>query len=377
MTESSPHPEQVPVDLLDRWTSGTATPDDRARIAAYVARVPAAETLFQTLAHEESVAWPRGAELRVRLLRLAQDESVECRDAATVTDDAAARIARRHRAARSIRRAEQGTLRRVLAYVLPTGGALVIAVAVYLGMRIPHGHGVPARTYATRAGERATIRLDDGTTATLAPQTSMTVGAGYGVTHRDVRLTGQAYFDVAPTASNPLVVHAGAVTTRVLGTAFMVRYYASDREVVVAVRSGKVVTGNKAAVTLTKNMVARLTDSTVRVVVDTDLREYIEWTQGRLVFAKVRAAEVVTVLGQWYGLTFRFADSTLQDQPLTGAFDDRDSKQDVLQNLELLLGVQMRFDGNVVTLVPQQQAKTPKTRMAPIETGTMHTEVGR
>jgi ferric-dicitrate binding protein FerR (iron transport regulator) len=262
-------------------------------------------------------------------------------------------------------------------YLISTALAVACVLTVYVGAFRQYQRLTPARTYTTATRERATMRLPDGTQVTLAPNTSVTVDAGFGVTNRSLHLTGQAYFAVVAGAAHPFVVHTGDIATRVLGTTFTVRHYASDREVVVAVQSGKVVTGWRTPVVLTRDMLAHVTDSTVTVAAGADLREYLEWTQGHLVFNNVRAAELVKVLGQWYGLTFRFADSTLQSHPLTGAFDDRYPQQEVLQNLQLLLGVQMQFDGNTVTLISRPPVKTVWPRRTPKEFGPPRMEVGQ
>ena len=259
-------------------------------------------------------------------------------------------------------------------------GALTILVAAVLITR-PSTNTVgatPAAHYVTRAGQRSTVRLADGTRVTLGPQTSLDVGQDFGTRHRTVAVTGEAYFEVTPTARQPFTVHAAHVTSRVLGTAFTIRHYPADRDVQIAVRSGRVSIDARTPVVLTQNMTAHVTDSTVTVAADADLREYIEWTNGRLVFSKARVGEVVTTLGQWYGLEFRFADSTIADRHITAVFD-ADARQEVLQTLQLMLDVRMKFDGNTVTLVPTSQdrhAERPLQRRQNAVT-TTQAEVGR
>jgi transmembrane sensor len=261
------------------------------------------------------------------------------------------------------------------------GGAALAAVALYFSL--PNRATPPsARTYATHVGERTTVRLDDGSRITLAPNTKIVVTGGFGGAQRNVQLAaGQAYFDVASRPKSPFTVTSGRVTTRVLGTQFTVRRFAAERDVIVAVQTGKVATGRGTPVILTGDMLARITDSTTIVTPDANVRQYTEWTQGRLVFNDVVASEVTAVLGQWYGLTFRFADSTLIHRHLTGVFDDRDSRQDVLQNLKLVLGVRMQFDDNVVTLIPDASTKAPARRRSARDdrtwTSVESVEVGR
>lgn len=262
-------------------------------------------------------------------------------------------------------------------------GACVAAVFVTRFATRSHPHTpTSARMYATRDDQRLTLRLDDGTRVTLAPRTTITVDPDFGGHARRVQLVaGQAYFDVASRASTPFIVASGRVMARVLGTRFTVRRFASDQDVLVAVQSGKVAVGRGTPVILTDNMMARVTDSVTAVTTDADVGKFTQWIDGRLVFNNVAVSEVTAVLGQWYGLTFRFADSTLRHRHLTGVFDDHESRREALQNLKIVLGVGMRFDDSVVTLVPDStRSSTTSPSRRPERTwdhAWTETEVGR
>jgi len=265
------------------------------------------------------------------------------------------------------------------------GGAISIAVCAlaYFGVLAPRRPQASARTYTTQAEQRLTVRLADGSRVVLAPLTTLTVGEAFGPSRRDVSLTGQAYFNVASTAKTPFLVHAGPVTAQVLGTEFVVRHYADDRDVLVAVQSGRVAVSRQTdtlttPLVLRARMVAWVSDSTTSLASDTDLREYIEWTEGRLVFTRVTLPEVMTVVGRWYGLTFRFADSLLATHTITGEINDRYPREEVLQNLQHMLGVRMVFRGDSVTLVPAHAERAPTSRpRVPDEMRKTHMEVGR
>jgi len=73
--------------------------------------------------------------------------------------------------------------------------------------------------FATRAGERSTVALADGSTVSLNGATRLRVVYTDG--ERRVQLVaGQAFFDVRHDAARPFVVRTRASETRVLGTAF-------------------------------------------------------------------------------------------------------------------------------------------------------------
>jgi transmembrane sensor len=93
------------------------------------------------------------------------------------------------------------------------------------------------RTLATRAGERGTLKLADGSTVRLSGATRVQVIYAGG--RRSARLlAGQAFFDVAHDSARPFTVRARATETRVLGTAFDLDL--TQRQVSLSVYRGKV-----------------------------------------------------------------------------------------------------------------------------------------
>lgn len=84
------------------------------------------------------------------------------------------------------------------------------------------------------------FRLKDSSIVTLFPQSRLRVSEAFGEKKREVWLTGEAFFEVARNAGKPFFVYTGEVVTKVLGTSFRVRAFASDARVSVAVSTGKV-----------------------------------------------------------------------------------------------------------------------------------------
>jgi len=342
----SPHDFHPDALLLDRYLHSEVTEAERHAIDAWLLRNPDE--------HHALKALRRGMAAKYGPV---PSYDVDARVAAIVDHSVrAARHVRRHAPlARGIPRAD-GLSRRIVSGWMRVA---TVAAVVILGLIVVRTVGVPRvtrgqTTYATAAGQRATITLTDGSRVTLAPQSRLLVAEGFGASARTVVLTGQAHFTVTSMAGAPFVVQTGAVTTRVLGTTFDVRHYAADSVVRVAVMSGKVaVGGRRAPVTLTAGTVGHVTDSTAVAAVAGDLREYTDWTAGRLVFNDVSVSAMLAVVGRWYGYTFRLTDSTLATERIAVVFN-ADKREETLSLLKALLKVTMQFDGNTITLSRQQ-----------------------
>lgn len=85
-----------------------------------------------------------------------------------------------------------------------------------------------------------TISLEDGSRVTLDPGSKMSYPTHFTGSQREVFLSGKAFFDIAKDPSKPFFVYANELVTKVLGTSFTVRSFADEREVSVAVKTGKV-----------------------------------------------------------------------------------------------------------------------------------------
>lgn len=235
-------------------------------------------------------------------------------------------------------------------------------------------------TYATSAGQQATVTLSDGTRATLAPNTTFSfVRAGSGA--RAVDLDGEAYIEVAHASEAPFVVRSNGVTVQVLGTEFLVRHYRDEHRVHVAVANGRVSVRPRApvadAVTLVAGRIADVFDSTITTTSIDDGTAGAEWVNGRLSFHNRPLPEILATLQRWYGYEFRIADSALARERVTMVLSTHSSAT-TLSLLELLLNVNVSVVGDTVTLKPQApRPSRGSPRMHNYDVWTPSREVGR
>ena len=85
-----------------------------------------------------------------------------------------------------------------------------------------------------------TASLPDGSTVVLKKGSKVSFIEKFVGDKREVFLTGEGFFNVVRNPAQPFYVYANGLVTRVLGTSFTVRAYAKDKEVIVAVKTGKV-----------------------------------------------------------------------------------------------------------------------------------------
>lgn len=110
---------------------------------------------------------------------------------------------------------------------------------IYAGLDVPRG----LVTLETEIGQQAKTILPDGTAVLLNACSKLTYSLEGWNDTRDVRLEGEAIFDVVHKKDQPFYVHTRNYNVRVLGTNFNVMAYGNDPEEVVTLKHGKVEIG--------------------------------------------------------------------------------------------------------------------------------------
>ena len=202
------------------------------------------------------------------------------------------------------------------------------------------------REYATARGQRADMRLADGTHIVLSVDSKLLVPADFGATTRDVYLHGEAYFDVVHDQAKPFAVHLDNTTVRDVGTRFGVRAYAGERRVQVVVAEGRVAVQDTE---LGAGQLARLDSAgALSVARHVDMSRYLGWTEGRLALYDTPLADALPDLARWYDLDITLAEATLGQRRFT--FEARgEPLAQVLDGIALLVHARYERHGRSVT----------------------------
>lgn len=84
------------------------------------------------------------------------------------------------------------------------------------------------------------VSLPDGSTVRLSTKTRISYPAAFVKAEREVRLNGEAFFEVIKNPESPFKVYTSDIVTTVLGTSFTVKAFDGDKDVRVVVKTGKV-----------------------------------------------------------------------------------------------------------------------------------------
>ncbi|MEM9822859.1 MAG: FecR domain-containing protein [Bacteroidota bacterium] len=236
--------------------------------------------------------------------------------------------------------------RRVLAVA-----AIAAAIAGVLFVWNPFTASRNWQEVATTQGEQRKVELADGSVVWLNGESTLSYPQTFG-SKRLVRLSGEAFFDVAKDADHPFVVSANGADIKVLGTSFNVRSVATEQKVVVAVRSGKVrfeVHNSSQSWLLTQHDKFTFDLARKRFSQEKDDTENDwSWFSKQLQFKKTKLGQVLQALERHYRLQIELSNKDLYEcRSYSGKFDHA-KIEDILSALEttLSLNVVKRNDGS-------------------------------
>ncbi|HKW50073.1 MAG TPA: FecR family protein [Gemmatimonadaceae bacterium] len=175
-----------------------------------------------------------------------------------------------------------------------------------------------ARTHVAATAQLAKVTLDDGTQVVLAPESKLIVPKLFGDVMRAVKLEGAATFTVGKGRPKPLEIRANNAHILVTGTILIVRAFASETTVVVALKEGSanVKVGDSVHVVPTgKALFVKGKD--VREATTPEFEEATSWNDQTLTIANRQLRDVLPQLRRWYGMDIKVLDPKLLDRMVT------------------------------------------------------------
>jgi transmembrane sensor len=185
--------------------------------------------------------------------------------------------------------------------------------------------------------------LPDSTKVWLNKNSQLSYNSDYNEKYRELKLIGEAYFEVQHNPEKPLIIESNQTLTRVIGTKFNVSCYESDSTVIVSVRQGKVQFGGKKSgsepLILTENATGTFNKkSEILKLTHCENINDIAWQSNKLVFVNSPFPYLISQLEKYYNITIDFRKVETADHPFTGTFNNQ-KLEDVIKILESTLNL--------------------------------------
>ena len=212
--------------------------------------------------------------------------------------------------------------------------------------------------HATAVGERRSVTLSDGSVVQLNTDSALAVDLTE-TARRIALLRGEAFFTVAKDPKRTFEVVGRGLTSRALGTAFLVRR-GGDAETV-AVAEGRVRVSPSSAPTLPDRGVTLSAGEALRADgageitrQAADFATLAAWRDGKLVFADQPLRAVIAELDRYRPGIIVFLDSAVAEARFTGVLSLRDSDQ-ALTAIERTLPVEAQRVTGYLTLLRSRE----------------------
>lgn len=173
---------------------------------------------------------------------------------------------------------------------------------------------VPSETTTVEAGDSivlatppeqtAEVRLSDGTRIVLGANSRLTYPRSFALdTPREVRLSGEARFEVAHDADHPFWVLSGEMRTEVLGTVFDVNAYPGSRARVILYEGHVRIGHQQEQLDIHPGQQAVLQDNRHLNITSVNLKQAGSWTEGLFDYDNIPLGEVLKHIGTWYNVS--------------------------------------------------------------------------
>ena len=203
---------------------------------------------------------------------------------------------------------------------------------------------------STPAATTTLVTLSDGTKVMLNANSTLEYPVSFDDAEaREVRLKGEAHFEVTKNPHRPFVVKAGEMQTQVLGTIFDVKAYRKDAPKVTLMQGKVKVSNADTEVEMRPGQTATLQAD--KIVVSKASSSASDWLEGDFDMDQVTLAEAMSDIGAWYNKTVVFQSQANMDKLIHFRFSRRASLLEIITALNEMGVAKVRIEkGKIMVL---------------------------
>lgn len=195
------------------------------------------------------------------------------------------------------------------------------------------------------------VDLPDGSKVFLNRNTKLSYRAKFGTKKREVKLTGEAFFEISRDSLKPFIIKTDKARVKVLGTSFNVITSNTDSAVEVYVKTGKVMLADNSgslSLIIDPEYIGTIDSKTNEKVLNKD-PNYLSWKTNLLVYDGQKLDVVFKDLKRVYNMEIIVDDPAILENTWTSPIDNQ--PQDTIIRL-ICASFNLRYvkDGNVYHL---------------------------
>lgn len=211
-------------------------------------------------------------------------------------------------------------------------------------------------TKETLKGQKMTVRLPDNSVVVLNSNSRLEYPSSFAHGKRQLRLHGEAFFDVVKDNNRPFIIESGGFYTQVKGTSFAIKKATVFNTIEVSVVTGNV----EVSYALESNAIKKVEIEAMQMVsydmntkdfvkAPLDFDEMIAWKDGTIHFHNSNFNEIVDKLENWYGVSFTINKSIDRLDDFSGEWTN-ESLDLVLNGLSFTYNFDYQINGEEIIL---------------------------
>jgi len=238
--------------------------------------------------------------------------------------------------------------------LLEKNGVQIAADSAGLTYTRQHPAGVDTlatNTLIVPRGGMYLLTLSDGTQVWLNADSRLEYPLLFSGEKREVKLSGEAYFDVVKNDAAPFVVKTGWGNIKVWGTRFNVKCYPEESTVATTLVSGKVSFSGPSVPDISLEPGQQLcyekgADRTT--LKEVNVLHYVGWKDNLLVFQNETLENIMRVLSRWYDIQVVFGNDSLKQLKFSGNLDKYTGIGTFLRLFEIGSGLRFELEDRVL-----------------------------
>lgn len=206
-----------------------------------------------------------------------------------------------------------------------------------------------------RGSKPMSLILSDGSKVWINVGSSLTYPTAFTGSERQVKITGEAYFEVVRNDKMPFIVKRGDLTVRDLGTHFNVNTYEDETTERITLLEGSVrISRDTRSELLKPGQQARITNksnSEINILNDVNMANVMAWKDGKFMFDKnTDIGTIMRQVSRWYNVDIEYQGTI--NQRFWGSISKDVNVSQVLKILEATGGVKFKVEGNKIMVMP-------------------------
>lgn len=201
------------------------------------------------------------------------------------------------------------------------------------------------------------LTLADGTVVWLNSDSELTYPVAFHGDTREIKLKGEAFFDVAHHPEKLFIVHTDQFDIQVTGTRFNIRNYPDEPQTATLAEGHIQLRKDNRVYQVLPGQQAIVEGNRISLQ-QVKLEEAIAWQYEAFYFKERQLESILNELARWYDIEVFYQNPTIKNLHFTAWFERRSSLAEVIELLEKTEKIKLNLQGKtlVVSKIERQQA---------------------